>query len=167
VSRLISKLRLRLLRFLGIHSNCVLPSSEFYEEIAHRLMYIPRIFGDRGRLNLGRNVVLNDALINTTSGLVTLKDFSFCGHGVCILTGTHDYRHLNFDRQTSVPPSGRDIVINEGAWLGSNVTVIGPCVIGAHSVVAAGSLVLRDVEAYSIYAGVPAKKVKHISDLTS
>lgn len=165
--KLTVKLRSYLLRFLGIHPSCTLSTKAFYEEIAHQLMFVPRIFGDRNRLSLGKNVVLNDALINTSSGLVTLQDFAFCGHGVCLLTGTHDYHQINLDRQTGIPQQGRDILIHEGAWLGSNVTVLGPCVIGAHSVVAAGSVVVHDVESYAIYAGVPARKIKIINEAIS
>lgn len=162
MNSLTEKLRGYLLNFLGINNTCTLASSAFYEDIAHRLMYTPKVFGDRNRLTLGQNVVLNDALINTSSGLVTIDDFVFCGHGVSLLTGSHDYKKINLSRQTTIPKNDRDIIIHEGAWLGSNVTIIGPCTIGAHSVVAAGSVVVRDVESYSIYAGVPARKVKNI-----
>lgn len=160
--KLIKKLRSFLLQFLGVHPTCMLPTKSFYEEIAKQLMCVPKIFGDRNRLSLGRNVVLNDALINTSSGDVILEDFVFFGHGVCLLTGTHDYHQFNLDRQTRIPLQGRDILVKKGAWLGSNVTVIGPCVVGAHSVVATGSVVLHDVEDHSIYAGVPARKIKNI-----
>lgn len=165
--RLSIKLRSFLLRFLGIHPTCTLPTKAFHEEIAKQLMYTPKIFGDSSRLSLGQNVVLNDALINTSSGNVTLEDYVFFGHGVCLLTGTHDYHQFNLDRQTCIPLQGRDILVKKGAWLGSNVTVIGPCVVGAHSVVATGSVVLHDVEDHAIYAGVPARKIKNIKELIS
>lgn len=164
MNSLTKKLRSYLLNFLEINNACTLASTAFYENIAHRLMYTPKIFGDRNRLILGQNVVLNDALINTSSGFVTIKDFVFCGHGVCLLTGSHDYNKTNLSRQTSIPRNDRDITIHDGVWLGSNVTILGPCTIGAHSVVAAGSVVLRDVESHSIYAGVPARKVKNIHE---
>jgi acetyltransferase-like isoleucine patch superfamily enzyme len=55
-----------------------------------------------------------------------------------------------------VPKVGRDIVIGEGVWLSSNVIVVGPCTIGEHAVVGVGSLVLNDVECYTVVAGSPA-----------
>lgn len=158
------KLRISILKFLKIHKACTLRSNEFYEEIAHQLMYTPKFFGNRDRIVIGNGVVLNDALINTSSGRVTLGNFVFFGHGVCLLTGTHDYRKTNLDRQLGIPMDGRDISIHEGAWVGSNVTVIGPCVIGAHSVVAAGSVVVHDIESNAIYAGIPARKIKNVND---
>ena len=162
MSNLMTKLRDRLRQFLGLHALCTLPEQAFYERIAHQLMYTPRIFGERKRLEMGEGVVLNDALINTSSGRVILHDWVFCGHGVSLLTGTHDPRQRNLQRQTAIPAEGRDIIVGEGTWLASNVTVLGPCVIGSHSVVAAGSVVVGDVEANSVYAGVPARKVRDI-----
>lgn len=147
---------------LGLHPACTLPGPSFYEDVAHQLLYTPRVFGGRERLKVGQGVVLNDALINTSSGSVSLHDHVFFGHSVSLLTGTHDYRRVSRERQTAVPDTGRDITVHEGAWLGSHVTVIGPSTIGAHSVVAAGSLVLGDVEPRALYAGCPARKIKSI-----
>lgn len=159
----LSKLRISLLRFLEIHPACILNEDLFYENIAQQLMYVPRFFGDRSRVHVGQDVVLNDALINTSSGQVTLEDYAFCGHGVCLLTGTHDYQRFKRERQLAVPEAGRDILVCTGAWLGSNVTIIGPCTIGEHAVVAAGSLVLEDVPPHSVYGGVPARPIKIIN----
>lgn len=156
------RLRRFLLEVLDIHPACTLSGERFYQELGHQLLYVPRIFGDRGRLKIGQGVVLNDALINTSSGSVTLHDYVFFGHGVCLLTGTHDYQQTNLQRQVSVPQSGRNIAVGEGAWLGSNVTVLGPCSIGEHAVVAAGAVVIGDVPARSVYGGVPARHIKDI-----
>ena len=120
------------------------------------------VFGDPQRVTLAHGVILNDALLNVTSGTITLHEAAFLGHGVSLLTGTHDVTALGFARQQSVPPSGRDIVIGAGAWLASGVTVLGPCVIGEHAVVAAGTLVTHDVEPFAIVAGLPARPVGRV-----
>mgnify|MGYP001675646852 FL=1 len=52
-----------------------------------------------------------------------------------------------------------DVVIKEGAWIGENVSIIGAC-IGRNSVVAANSVVTKDIPDYSVCAGVPAKIIK-------
>jgi acetyltransferase-like isoleucine patch superfamily enzyme len=54
------------------------------------------------------------------------------------------------------------VVIEEGAWLSSHVIVVAPCRIGAHSVVGVGSLVLGDVEPYTVVAGSPARVLREI-----
>jgi acetyltransferase-like isoleucine patch superfamily enzyme len=81
---------------------------------------------------------------------------------VSVLTGTHDWRTFGAERQTAVPKSGRDVVIEEGVWVSSGATVVGPCRIGANAVVGVGSVVLADVAPYTIVAGVPAKVIRTI-----
>jgi acetyltransferase-like isoleucine patch superfamily enzyme len=76
-----------------------------------------------------------------------------------LLTGTHDYSKFGPQRVESYPKEGRDIILEEGVWLASRVTVLGPARIGKHAVVGAGSLVRGDLAPYGIYVGNPAKKV--------
>jgi acetyltransferase-like isoleucine patch superfamily enzyme len=135
------------------------------ERLRHDFAREPLIWGDASRVITGESVVLNNAVINVASGTVTIEDFAFLGHNVSLLTGTHDYNQLNRDRQTSVPLTGRNIVIGKGAWIASNVTILGPCTIGAHSVVCGASLVLEDVPEFTIVAGNPAKPIRSLSFL--
>jgi acetyltransferase-like isoleucine patch superfamily enzyme len=116
-----------------------------------------RTAGDRSRLSIHETAIVNDAFFNVISGTVTIGEYSFFGNGVFILTGSHDVTKFGLARQRSFPQEGRDIVIGDGVWIASNATVLGPCVIGDHAVVAAGALVQNDVAAYTIVAGVPAK----------
>src|SRR3954465_5040283 len=111
-------------------------------------LFRPLIYGDPDRLHVHPTAILNNALINLSSGNVTIGEYAFFGHNVSILTGTHDWTKFGAERQVAVPSSGRDVVIEEGAWLSSHVIVVAPCRIGAHSVVGGGSLVLRAVAAY-------------------
>jgi acetyltransferase-like isoleucine patch superfamily enzyme len=124
-----------------------------------------RIWGDESKLHLGQNVQVNNALINTISGDVFVDDFAFFGHSVTLLTGTHDHKMKDASRQNSVPISGRDIHVGRGVWIGSNATVIGPSQIGAYTVIAAGSVLIGNAESCSIYAGIPAVKVKELKNL--
>ena len=125
-------------------------------------LFRPLIYGDPDRLHIHPTAVLNNALINLSSGNVTIGEYAFFGHNVSVLTGTHDWTKFGAERQVAVPPSGRDVVIEEGAWVSSNVVIVAPCRIGAHSVVGVGSLVLGDVEPYTVVAGSPAKVLRQI-----
>jgi len=100
--------------------------------------------------------VVNNAIFNLYSGEIHVGEYAFFGYNVCVLTGTHDYRLFGKYRQLAVPHSGRDVIIEDGAWIGTNVTIIGPCIIGKNAVVAAGAVVTHDVPALEIVAGVPA-----------
>lgn len=56
----------------------------------------------------------------------------------------------------------KPIVVEDGAWIGGDVTVLGGVTIGAGSIVASGSLVNRDVPPNAVVAGVPARVVRVI-----
>jgi acetyltransferase-like isoleucine patch superfamily enzyme len=125
-------------------------------------LYDYRVHSDPSRLHIDPTAVVNNALFNLSSGDITIGKYAFFGHNVAILTGTHDITKFGKERQTSWPRSGRDVVVGEGAWLASDVLVLGPCVIGEHAVVGAGSLVLDDVDPFAIVAGRPSKFIRSI-----
>jgi len=131
--------------------------------IARYEMQTPRVWGDAKRVILRNTIHINDLLLNTRSGTITIEKDCFFGHRCMLLTGTHNYKVKGMDRLKDVPNEGRDIHVNEGVWMGSGVTVLGPCVIGENAVIAAGSLVTVDeIPANTIWAGRPAKQVKEI-----
>jgi hypothetical protein len=125
-------------------------------------LFTPRVYGDPAKLHVAPTAVVNDALFNLSSGEITVGEWAFFGHGVSVLTGTHDWRTFGKERQTAVPKSGRDVVIEEGVWVSSGATVVGPCRIGANAVVGVGAVVLSDVAPYEIVAGVPARVIRTI-----
>jgi len=124
----------------------------------------PLIYGgDPSRVSIASGVVLNDALLNCASGKIRIERHVFFGHGVTLLTGTHDYSRFGVERQQAFIASGKDIVIGEGAWVATNATIVGPCYVGMHAVVAAGAVVVADVPAYTVVAGVPARALSQIA----
>ena len=62
--------------------------------------------------------------------------------------------------QLPYPHVSKPIVIEDGVWIGSRALVLGGVRIGAHAVVAAGSVVTKDVPAGSLVGGVPARVLK-------
>jgi len=122
------------------------------------------VFGeDKSRLKIADTAIVANAFFNVCGGEIILEEHVLFAHYVCVTTGSHDYSKFGFDRIWTVAKSGRDILIKRGAWIGSNVTILGPCIIGEHAVVAAGALVNQDVPPYTIVAGVPARIIKTIA----
>jgi acetyltransferase-like isoleucine patch superfamily enzyme len=125
----------------------------------------PLIYGSgsraerRARVMVASNIGLNDVVFNVMSGTITLEENVFFGHGVSLLTGTHDPGLRGVERALEIEREGRDIIIHTGAWIASNATVLGPCRIGAHAVVCAGSVVRADVAPGEIVGGVPARHI--------
>lgn len=58
----------------------------------------------------------------------------------------------------------KKIVVEDEAWIGANATILPGVTIGRCSVIGAGAVVIKDVEPYCIYAGVPAKKLRSIGE---
>lgn len=129
---------------------------------AHELLSQPTVFGHPERLTVAPTAVVNNAVFNTVSGDITIGAWVMLAHGVYLATGEHDITKFNGERHVTAPYYGWDITIEDGAWLATNVTVLGPCRIGKHAVVAAGSLVRSDVPAYTVFAGVPARQVADV-----
>ena len=80
------------------------------------------------------------------------------GNHVCIsqqiyiCTGSHDYRKKTFDLLTA------SVEVGDGAWLGARCLVLGGVTVGANAIVAAGSVVTKDVPSAVIVAGQPARQ---------
>jgi acetyltransferase-like isoleucine patch superfamily enzyme len=125
-------------------------------------LFRPLVYGDPTRLHVAPTAVVNNALFNLSSGEITVGEYAFFGHNVSVLTGTHDWTKFGAERQVAVPKSGRDVVIEEGVWVSSSAVIVAPCRIGAHAVVGVGSLVLGDVEPYTVVAGNPARVLRTI-----
>lgn len=114
-----------------------------------------------GHITVGNDVVLNDLMCNVVAGDIFIGDYVFFGHRCVLLVGSHDYTKYNLARQ--VTATGKNITIQEGAWIASCSIVLPGVTIGKHSVVAAGSVVSRDVPEYCVVAGNPARIIKRLA----
>jgi len=131
-------------------------------QIAKELLTEPQVYGPPERLHVAKTAVVNNAFFNTTSGEITIGEWAGLSFGAYLMTGYHDLTKLNYERQVTAPFHGCNITIGEGVWLAARVTVLGPCTIGEHAVVAAGTLVRHDVEPYTIVAGAEARVIGEV-----
>lgn len=123
------------------------------------------VWGDPSKLNVDATAQMVNTLFNTASGRIVIGEYTFAGHNVAILTGTHNYNSFLLKRQQDVPRDGNDIKIGRGVWLGSNSTILGPSTIEDHAVVAAGAVVAPGsyIEKFTIYGGIPARLIGKIT----
>ena len=83
----------------------------------------------------------------------------------CYLSDTgHAYEDV--DRPIKQQPlrEGRQVHIEDGAWLGIGVAVIGDVTVGRNAVVGAHSVVREDVPAFSVVSGDPARVIRRYVD---
>lgn len=96
------------------------------------------------------------------SGTIEIGDDVMLGPGVRIFSENHVFAETSIPIKAQGVQRGRT-AIEDDCWIGSGVTITSGVRIGAHSVVAAGAVVTRDVPPFSIVAGVPARVVKRRS----
>ena len=132
--------------------------------IAEAIVSDIRLWGDGKRLKIAPTAKVINTLFNTSSGFIEIGEYTFTGHNVSILTGTHHVGSLLEERMCDIPREGCDIKIGQGVWLGSNSVVLGPCKIGDHAVIAAGAVVVpgTEIPSLAVAAGIPAKIIKYI-----
>ncbi len=106
------------------------------------------------RTNINRNCMI---WAGDTAKVVIGKD-CLTGPGVTIIASRYDVRGHNIIR--SYPPYERDIIIGDDVWLGANVVILPGVKIGNGAIVGAGSVVTKDIESYTVVAGVPAVMLK-------
>ena len=92
---------------------------------------------------------------------ITIGDMCFIAPGVILTCAGHPVvsEQRNLGLETSKP-----ITIGNSVWIGAHATICGGVTIGNHAVIGAGAVVLRDVPENTIVAGVPAKKIRQITD---
>lgn len=91
---------------------------------------------------------------------VELGDYSMIAHDVSIIGGDHDYSKIGIPIIFSGRGELKNTVIGKDVWIGAYSKIMAGVKIGDGSIIALGSVVTKDVEPFSIYGGVPAKKIK-------
>lgn len=85
---------------------------------------------------------------------IVIGDYCAIAPEVCFLAAGHDYRFLD------LPDTADSIRVGNYVWIGARSIVLQGVTIGDGAVVAAGSVVTRNVEPYTVVGGVPAKLIK-------
>ena len=156
--------------------------------VPYRLALVPQLRAPWLRLlgaRIGRRTVLHDVRFFNLyrRGLAGLEIADECFVGdECLLDLAEGIRlerqvtlaervlvltHMNVGYadhplQQSFPPMAKPVVVEQGAFLGANVTLLPGVRIGARSFVAAGAVVTSDVPAETLVAGVPARVLRSI-----
>lgn len=119
-------------------------------------------------VSLGQNVFVGNRVVigdhckvqNNVSVYdnVFLEDGVFCGPSM-VFTNVYNPRSL-IERKDQY----RDTLVKKGATLGANCTIVCGVTIGAYAFVGAGAVVNKDVPAYALMVGVPAKQIGWMSE---
>jgi acetyltransferase-like isoleucine patch superfamily enzyme len=108
---------------------------------------------------LGTRVGISEACYIGAKGPVIIGDDTEMGPGCKIIAENHSFADLSLPVREQ-PLSRKGITVGANCWFGANVVVLDGCSVGKGAVLAAGSIVTRDVTANTIVAGVPARLVR-------
>lgn len=132
------------------------------------------VVGNNTGINIRNCEINNDSKINVYSGSLKMEDV-YIGER-CVI---HAYKSINIGSGTIISwnvsimdgdghsiehnkklNSPQDVTIEENVWIGNNSIILKGVTIGKGSVVAAGSVVTKDVPPRTIVAGNPARVIK-------
>ncbi len=123
---------------------------------------MPRILGGakiEERLVIGRGCIINFDCVFDLSGRIEFEEKSSIGPESMLITGTHS---IGPETNRLGDTQHQNICIGRGAWIGARVTILPGVHIGPGAVIGAGSVVIRDIPANTVCAGVPAKVIRQL-----
>lgn len=106
-----------------------------------------------------RKTPINSGCRFQDQGGVVIGDDCLIGHNTVLTTLNHD---LDPTRRADMHPA--PIVIGANVWIGSNAAVLPGVTIGDNAVVAAASVVTKDVPTDTVVVGSPARVVRSVTD---
>jgi len=116
---------------------------------------------DNGKIRIGNNVSINSNVCigAADDGEIEIGDYVLIGQNVVLRASDHEHSSVTIPIMKQGHTGGK-IIIEDGVWIGANAIITRNTKIGAHTIIAAGSVVTHDVDPYTIAAGVPAKIIK-------
>ena len=118
----------------------------------------PPFYSDFGKnITLGQRIFINSGCKFQDQGGVDIGDDCLIGHNTVVATLNHDLRP---SRRADMHPA--PVIIGRNVWIGSNATILPGVTIGDNAVVAAASVVTKDVPENSIVVGSPARVVRQV-----
>lgn len=121
---------------------------------------------DKAELILGNGVLLGKYNDFGCSNRIIIEDDVITAPYVHITDRDHNFEDVTTPIMWQGANSKGAVIIKKGCWIGFGAQIMSGIVIGQQSVVAAGSIVTKDVPDYSVVGGNPAKVIKKYNNIT-
>lgn len=129
------------------------------QKVGEHFRLIPPFYTDCGKnIRVGARVFINQSCTFYALAEISIGDDVMIGPNVSLITSEHPVA----PSQRRALLFGRPITVEKGVWIAAGATIIGGVTVGENSVVAAGSVVTRDVPANTLVGGNPARIIRSI-----
>jgi putative colanic acid biosynthesis acetyltransferase WcaF len=105
-------------------------------------------------LTIGDHAWIGENVWLDSLEMITIGANACISQGATILTGSHNYKKVSFDLITA------PATLEEGVWIGAGAIVNQGITVASHAVLTSGSVATRNMEAYAVYQGNPAVKIR-------
>lgn len=116
--------------------------------------------GEHGSLTIGDETHVDQFCVLYGQGGLSIGSGCAIAAGVIVYTQSNQYAAQPEERVVDQPVLYAPVRIGDDVWIGARAVILPGVTIGDHAVIAAGSVVRRDVPAWAVVAGVPAKLVR-------
>jgi len=131
------------------------------KKVDDNFLLIPPFYTTGGvDISVGRNVFINQNCTFYDLGGLDIADDVMIGPNVSIITSGHPIEPSQ--RRDGV--IAKPVVIERNVWIAAGATIIGGVTVGENSVIAAGSVVTKDVPPNTLVGGNPARVIRSIAD---
>jgi acetyltransferase-like isoleucine patch superfamily enzyme len=118
--------------------------------------------GLRTRLQIGHHTVINEYNnIRAAGGGVTIGNYCQIAQFCTLVSSNHSTETASYMIEAPWAKEKISIDIEDDVWIGSNSVILPGVRIGRGAVIGAGSVVTKDVPPHCIYAGNPARLIRH------
>ncbi len=135
--------------------------AELFGSLGPEVYIAPPFHCEFGKtIHIGHNCFFNMNITMLDNARIDIGNHVLIGPNCQFYTPSHDmdYRERRLWKTHSQP-----IRVEDDVWIGGNVVITQGVTIGARSVIAAGSVVTRDVPPDSLYGGSPARLLRDLS----
>lgn len=148
---LLSRIRANILRLLGygIGKNAIITRGLSLSKRSDRVL-------------IGEGCFLNEHVYFNATAPITLGKHCDVGFYVQFATASHTLHYPQHSHRPIDPDTSQPIQVGNHVWIGASAIICPGVTIGDGAIIAAGSVVTKDVPAHTLVGGVPAKVIKPV-----
>lgn len=126
---------------------------------------LTKVLQKKRGVKIGKHVYIGSGVVldGLYAHLITLEDYASVGMGTMIFTHSNPGLSVNL-KKNYFPMKVAPTIVKTGAWIAPGCIILAGITIGENSVVGAGSVVVKNVEPWTVVAGNPARVIRKLKE---